>query len=254
MNSSVGNHSNIHCTCSSVRLSKNSTHSFQLLCEGLKQRADELARKVEELKEQEEDLMRVVACSSELEATLRAKEDELELSRGVVSENADLQAKVASLAAELDMKTIEVDELKGELSANTDKLAYAERGRAAAISEVAVSEDALCVCKLERTKEMEASVLRTKELEGRIQGLEAELSVLNKQVDSLKAKDVRRQLQPSTSYSPADPVVPRHLYELWVHVEAQLDVYKALYVDGRASEAELRDVRARARVTREACG
>lgn len=34
--------------------------------------------------------------------------------------------------------------------------------------------------------------------------------------------------------------MPRCLYELWVHAEAQLDVYKALHVDGRASEAELR--------------
>ncbi|XP_070005581.1 uncharacterized protein [Nicotiana sylvestris] len=152
-----------------------------------------MALQVEELKERDEDLMKAVAHSRELEAALRAKEDELELSRGVVAKNADLQAKVASLTVELDMKTVEVDELKGELSVNADRLARAERERAIAVSEAAVSEDSLCVCRLERAKEIETSALKAAELERRIQGLEAELFALNKQVDSLKAENVRQQ-------------------------------------------------------------
>ncbi|XP_070026523.1 uncharacterized protein [Nicotiana sylvestris] len=170
----------------------NQDRDFQLLCEGLKQIKDQLACKVEELKERDEDLMKVIARSSKLEAALRARENEHELSRGLVAENADLQSKVASLTAELDMKTAEVDELKGESSVNADRLACAERERTTAVFKEAISEDALRVCRLERTKEMETHALKTAELEGRIQGFEAELPVLNKQVDSLKAEDVRR--------------------------------------------------------------
>ena len=47
--------------------------------------------------------------------------------------------------------------------------------------------------------------------------------------------------------------MPRHLYELWVYAETQLDVYKALHIDGRASQTHLRDVRAKARATRKSC-
>ncbi|XP_019259241.1 PREDICTED: uncharacterized protein LOC109237389 [Nicotiana attenuata] len=213
----------------------NQDPDFQLFREGLKQREDQLARKVEELREREEDLMKAIARNSELEASLKVKEDELELIRGV-----------ANLTTELDTKTMEINEFKGELGVSSDRFATV-------VSEAAVLEDALCVCRSELTKEKEASALKIAVLEGRVQGLEAELSALNKKMDSLKAEDVRRQSQPSTSYAPVDPVVPRRLYELWVHAEAQLDAYKALHVDGRASEVELRDVRAKARAAREAC-
>ncbi|XP_070022406.1 autophagy-related protein 16-like [Nicotiana sylvestris] len=135
--------------------------------------------------------MKAIDRSSELEAALKAREDELELSRGVVAKNADLQAKVASLTAELDMKMAEVDELKGELSVNADRLAHAERERVSFVSEATVSEDSLHVYRLERAKDMETSALKTAELEGRIHGLEAELSALNEQVASLKSEDAR---------------------------------------------------------------
>lgn len=45
---------------------------------------------VAELEERDEELVRAIARNSELEALLKAMEDELELSQGVTAENADL--------------------------------------------------------------------------------------------------------------------------------------------------------------------
>ncbi|XP_070007637.1 uncharacterized protein [Nicotiana sylvestris] len=220
---------------------------------------DQLALKVEELRERDEDLMKAIARNSELEASLKVKEDELELSRGVMAENADLQAKVATLTAELGTKAAEIDGLKGELSVSTGKLATV-------VSETAALENTLCVCRSELTKEKKASELKVAGLEGCFKELEAELSALNGQVALLRTEDASRRSQPSTSRASADPVVPRRLYELWVHAEARLDVYKALHAearldvykalhaDRRASEVELQGVRAEAREAREACG
>ncbi|XP_070010224.1 protein CROWDED NUCLEI 2-like [Nicotiana sylvestris] len=155
---------------------------FQLFHEGLKQREDQLARKVEDLRERDEDLMKVVARNSELEASLKTKKDELELSRGVMAENADLQAKVASLTIKLGTKSAEIDELKVELNVSVDRLA-------AVISEATVLEDALRVYRSERTKEEKASALKVARLEGCVKELEAELSVLIGQVALLRTKD-----------------------------------------------------------------
>lgn len=130
-----------------------------------------------------------------------------------MAENVDLQAKMVSLTADLGMTTIEINELKGELSVSVDRLANV-------ISEAVVLEDALCVCRSERTKEEEASALKVAGLEGRIKELEAELSVLTRQVALLRMEDASRRSQPSTSRSSADPIVPYRLYELWVHAEA----------------------------------
>ncbi|XP_070023106.1 uncharacterized protein [Nicotiana sylvestris] len=193
----------------------NQDPDFQLFCKGLKQREDQLARKVEELRERDEDLMKAIACNSELEVSLKVKEDELELSRGVMAENTNLQEKVASLTTQLGKKATEIDGLMGELSVSADKLATA-------ISEAAVLENTLCTYRWELTKEKEASTLKVAELEGHVKELEAEISALTGQVASLRTEDARRHSQPSA--------------------------------DGRASEVELQDMRAKAQAAHKACG
>lgn len=90
--------------------------------------------------------MKAITYNNELEASLKMKEDELELSKTVTGENADLQAKVANLTAELDTKTAKINELRGELGIGADRLATV-------VSEAAVLDDALCVCRSEPTKE-----------------------------------------------------------------------------------------------------
>nr|XP_009800553.1 PREDICTED: uncharacterized protein LOC104246442 [Nicotiana sylvestris] len=153
---------------------------------------------------------------------------------------------MASLTVKLGTKAADINEFKGELSVIVDKLATV-------IFEAAILEDTLCVCRSELTKEKEASALKVTGLEGCVKELEEELSALTGQVASLRTEDMRRHSQPSTSRASADPIVPRCLYELWVHAEAQLDVYKALQASGRASEVELQDKHSKARAAREAC-
>ncbi|XP_070003216.1 uncharacterized protein [Nicotiana sylvestris] len=159
--------------------------------------------------------MKTVARSSELEASLKAR--------------------VAGLTAELNAKAAEVERLKGELSVDTDKLA-------AAISGTASLESVLCVCRSELAEEKKASGRKVAGLEGRVKELEAELAALNGRMASLRAEDANHRSQPSTFCALTDLVVRRRLYELWVHAEARLDVYKAFHAEGRATEAELQDV------------
>ncbi|XP_070026285.1 uncharacterized protein [Nicotiana sylvestris] len=195
-------------------------------------REDQLERKVEELRKQDEELIKVVARNNKLEASSKVKEDKLELSNGVMAENANLQEKVVSLTTELSAKAVEVEGLKGELSVGSDKLA-------AAISGTTSLENALRVCRSELTEKKEASNRKVAGLEGRIKKLEAELSTLNGQVASLRTEDVSQYSHPYTSHASADLVVPRRLYELWVHTEARLNVYKAFHIEVRETEAKL---------------
>ncbi|XP_070010812.1 spindle pole body component 110-like [Nicotiana sylvestris] len=205
---------------------------FQVFREGLKHREDQLECKIEELRERDKELMKVVARNSELEVSLKAKEDELELSRGVTAENADLQAKVVDLTTGLSTKVAEIEGLKGELNVSADKLA-------AAISESVSLEDALRISRSELTEEKKASGHRVAGLEGRVKELEPKLTAINGQMALLWAEDTCQRSQPSMSRASTDPVVPRHLCELWVHAEARLDAYKAFHTEGRATKAEV---------------
>ncbi|XP_019232313.1 PREDICTED: myosin heavy chain, clone 203-like [Nicotiana attenuata] len=232
----------------------NQDGEFQSLRDGLKQKDDELMKKDEELRERGDELMRAIGRCNELEATLKAKEDELEVSKGVMAENTDLQMQVASLTAKLGQREEKAVDLRGELSAKVEELNRAEKGRMAAMAEVAALEDALRVCRSERDNEVETSALKVARLEERMQGLEAELSGLNEQAVVLKDEEVRRQSQSSKSHTSANPGVPRELYEMWVHAEAQLDVYKSLKAIGKISEKELEGVRVKARAACEAYG
>ncbi|XP_070010817.1 peroxisomal and mitochondrial division factor 2-like [Nicotiana sylvestris] len=159
---------------------------FQVFREGLKQREGQLERKIEELRERDEEFVKVVTRNNELETSLKVKEDELELTTGVMAENADLQAKVAALTAELSTKATKIEGLKGELNVSAHKLATA-------ISESVSLEDALYISRSELIGESEASGRRAVGLEGRVKELEAELTALNRQMASLRAEDASRR-------------------------------------------------------------
>ncbi|XP_070017948.1 uncharacterized protein [Nicotiana sylvestris] len=165
---------------------------FQVFREGLKQQEDQLERRVEELEERDEELVRAIACNSELEALLKVKEDELELSQGVMAENTDLQLKEASLTVELDAKAVEVDGLKGELNASADKLTTT-------ISKTVSLEDALSLSRSELTGEKENFGRRIVGFDGRVRELEAELALLQGQMALLRSYEVNHRSQPSTS-------------------------------------------------------
>lgn len=158
--------------------------------------------------------MRAISRCNELETALKAKEDELEVSKGLMAENADLQGCVASLTAKLGQREAKVVDLRGELSVKIKELTRAEKGRVAAMAETTALEEALRVCRFERENELGTLALMVARLKKRIQDLEAELSGLNEQVITLKAEEARRQLQPSTSHTSTDHGVPRELYEM----------------------------------------
>ncbi|XP_070015036.1 uncharacterized protein [Nicotiana sylvestris] len=213
---------------------------FQLLRDELKQKDDELTKKDEELREREDELMRAIARCSELEAALKAKEEELEVS-GILNDRTRAEGGEGCRS-------------KGRAECQGRRTESCRERQKVAMAEATALEAALRICRSERDNEVETSALKVARLEERIQGLEAELSGLNEQVVVLKAKEVRRQSQPYTSHTSVDPGIPRELYEMWVHAEAQLDVYKSFKAVGKVSEAELEGVRVKVREAREACG
>lgn len=164
-----------------------------------------------------------------------------------MAKNANLQERVAGLTAELNAKAVEVEGLKGELSVGADK--YVET-----IYGTASLQSALCVCRLELAEEKETSSRKVIGLEGRVIELEAQLDALNGQMVSLRVEEASHLSQPSTSSASTNPVVPRSLYELWVHKKARLDAYKSFYANGRAIEVELQAVHTEGSAAREAYG
>ncbi|XP_070013422.1 uncharacterized protein [Nicotiana sylvestris] len=160
------------------KMTSNQDSEFNALRGGLKQKDDELMKKDEELRERDNELMRAIGRCSELEAALKAREDELEL---------------ASLRAELGQREESVVDLRGELSAKAEELSHAEKGRMAAMAEAVALEDSLRVCRSEQANEVETSALKVARLEERIQGLEVELSRLNEQVVVLRAEEAQLQ-------------------------------------------------------------
>lgn len=147
-----------------------------------------------------------------------------------------------------------VVDLRAELSTRVAELNLAERTRMAAMAEAATLEGTLSVCRSERANEVDTSTLKVARLEERVESLEVELYGLNEQVVTLKVKKEQQQAQPSTFHTSADPSISRELYEMWVHAEAQLDVYKSLKAVGKVFEVELEGVCVMACAAREACG
>lgn len=80
----------------------------------------------DELIQKDEELMRVIRKCSELEGSLRAKENELEVSRGAATECADLQTQLASMRAELEQSLTHFNALSKELVETTAELGKVE--------------------------------------------------------------------------------------------------------------------------------
>lgn len=84
---------------------------FRLFRKGRTQMEEQLKKRLTKLKRADEHLVAAIAQNTELEALLRAKNDELELGRAVAVEAAELRARVAALATELKAKKDEIDDL-----------------------------------------------------------------------------------------------------------------------------------------------
>ncbi|XP_009764559.1 uncharacterized protein [Nicotiana sylvestris] len=201
----------------------------------------------DELRQKDDELVRVIGKCSELEGALRAKEDELEVSRGVRAECDDLQSQVASQRAELEQSSTRADDLSDELIGKTAELGKDEEARMTALARVATSEEVIRVLKFERASEAEAAVLREASLEERVGELEGEVSNLNDQVAALEAEKTQLLARPSFSHTSTYPDVAGDSYEKWIDVKAQLDIFRDLMAAGRVTEVEFEGARDKAR-------
>lgn len=123
----------------------------------------------EELDKRDEDLMQSIRRCSELEGMLRAKDEELEVGKGVAAECEDLQAKVLYLRAKLEQNAARVANLSAErtekvveLERKVAKLERAEGARVAALARAAVLEDTIHVLRSKWETDRATTALREK--------------------------------------------------------------------------------------------
>ncbi|XP_070017954.1 uncharacterized protein [Nicotiana sylvestris] len=161
----------------------------------------------DELKQKDDELMRVIDRCSELEGELRVKKDELEVSKGVEAECADLQTQVASLRAELEQSSIKANNLSDEVIEKVLELEKAEKTRVTDLVKVVALEDAIRVLQFEQMNDAEMVALREARLDERIGGLEKDVSNLNDQIAALEAEKAQLLAQPSSSHTSTYPDV-----------------------------------------------
>ncbi|XP_070047153.1 spindle pole body component 110-like [Nicotiana tomentosiformis] len=159
----------------------------------------------DELKQKDDELVRVISKCNILEGALRDKEEELEVSMGVEAQCTDLQAQVISLQAELEQCLVRDDDLNGEVSEKTTDLEKAELARLAASTKI---EAVIRVLRSERANDLETAKLSEERLDKRIGELEREVSRLGDQVVVLEARKEQLSAQPSSSHASAFPDFP----------------------------------------------
>ncbi|XP_070017795.1 uncharacterized protein [Nicotiana sylvestris] len=149
----------------------------------------------EELELKDEDLVQSIGRCSKLEGLLRAKEEELEVGKGVTTECVDLQAKMVALQAELEQSATRVAGLSVELAKKVTELErkaveldMIEKAQAAALARVEASEDSIRVLRSERATERKTTALKEARLDERIGGLERDVSSLGDQIVTLEAE------------------------------------------------------------------
>lgn len=105
-----------------------------------------------------------------------------------------------------------------ELEGKVDELERAEGARVAVLARAATLDESIHVLGSEHATEMRTATLREARLDERIGELEGEFSTLGDQVAALEVERARLlALTPPAS-------VPRYLYKMWIHAEAQRDI------------------------------
>ncbi|XP_070009490.1 peroxisomal and mitochondrial division factor 2-like [Nicotiana sylvestris] len=180
----------------------------------------------DELKRKDDELVRVIRKCSVLEGALRDKEEELEVSKGVEAQCANLQDQVVSLRAEIEECLIKVDVLNSEVTEKTTDLEKAELARLGAARKMEALEIVVRVLRSERESALKTARLREERLDEWIGESEKEVSDLGDQ----------------------------DLYEKWIHAKAQLDIFRDLMGAGKVSKAAFEYARSKARIARVVCG
>ncbi|XP_070047296.1 uncharacterized protein [Nicotiana tomentosiformis] len=124
----------------------------------------------DELKQKDDELMRVISKCNVLEGSLRDKEEELEVSKRVEVECADFQAQVVSLRAELKQCSFRADVLSNEVAEKMTNLEKAELACLAALTKAEALGDAIRVLRSEWANDLETARLMEERLDEKIMG------------------------------------------------------------------------------------
>lgn len=125
-----------------------------------------------------------------------------------------------------------------------------ELARLADSAKVEALETAIRILQSERANDLETVKLRESQLDEQIGELEKEVSSLGYQVIVLEAEKSQLLAQPSSSHASTFLDVPRNLYENWIHVKAQQDIFKSLMATRKVLEIDFEDTHTKARAAR----
>ncbi|XP_070035622.1 uncharacterized protein [Nicotiana tomentosiformis] len=193
----------------------------------------------DELKEKDDELVRVIEKCSVLEETLRNKEEELEVSRAMEAQCGNFQTQVVELRRQLEECHLQMEVLHGEITDKQNELERAESTQSAASRKVEALEVVMRTLRSERESDLETTSLKKERLDERIGELERDNSLLQDQVATLEAEKTQMLAQTSSSHTSNFP---------------NLDVFQDLHVAGSVPVATLEDARVKAREAQIACG
>ncbi|XP_070049879.1 uncharacterized protein [Nicotiana tomentosiformis] len=173
----------------------------------------------DELEEKDNELVKAIEKCSVLEGTLKNKEKELQISRGVEAQCSDLQAQLEAL--------------NGEVAEKQSKLEKAKSSHLDARRKLEMLELANRALQAERENDQSTTKAKEDRLEERRGELEKDNSILHDRVAALEAEKAQLLALPSSSRTSYFPNVPRELYEEWIHAKAHLDVFRGFYPSHR---------------------
>nr|XP_009608509.1 uncharacterized protein LOC104102497 [Nicotiana tomentosiformis] len=145
----------------------------------------------EDLKKRDEELMQAVEKCIILEGTLRSKEEELELSRGVEAQCRDLQAQVVQVRGQLEECQFKAEALSGEVAEKQKELDKAESSRSEVQRTLKFLDLANRTLRSKRENDLLTARAKDELLDERIRELEKETSDLYDRVAALEAEKAR---------------------------------------------------------------
>ncbi|XP_070044800.1 uncharacterized protein [Nicotiana tomentosiformis] len=167
----------------------------------------------DELKENDDELVKSIKNCSGLEGMLRIKEEELERSKGVKAQCSDLQAQVVELHRQLEEWHPRLWGLMGEVAEKQRELEKAESLRVDAQRRLEVLELANSTLRDKQDNDQFAAKAKEERLHGRVRELEKDNTFLHGQVVALEVEKAQLLAQPSSSHTSEFPNIPRASYE-----------------------------------------
>ncbi|XP_070035180.1 uncharacterized protein [Nicotiana tomentosiformis] len=142
----------------------------------------------DELKEKDDELVKSIEKCNVLEGTLRSREEELEVSRGVEAQCSDIQAQVVELRMQLEESQLQLEGLNGEIVEKWSELEKAKSFRLDALRKLEILELANSTLRSERENDQSTTKAKEDRLEGRVGELEKDNILLHDHVVPLEAE------------------------------------------------------------------